>query len=61
MVRSVLRKKRFRFGDERNHFRKDREHSDWLVEHGLFVRAGGGLNEVTGKGRVAADVGLFEV
>jgi hypothetical protein len=61
MVRRVLKKKQFRFEDARNQTRHDQAHFDWLVEHGLFVKAGDGFYEVTGKGKEAADLGFYEV
>lgn len=61
MLRRVLRKKRFRFEDARNQVRKDRQNFDWLVENGLFVSFGDGVYEVTDKGKVAADLGFYEV
>jgi len=61
MLRRVLRKKKFRFEDARNQTRQDREHFDWLVEHGFFVASGDGWFEVTELGKAAADLGYYDV
>ena len=61
MLRRALKKKRFRYDDTRNMTRLDRRYFDWLVENGFFAAVGGGLYEVTDKGKAAAELGLYEV
>jgi len=59
-VRRVLRKRRFGPADCRNGTRHDQKDFDWLVANGLFVPVGGGLYELTDKGKAAADLGFYE-
>ena len=61
MLRRALARRRFRFEDCRNMHRFDREHFDWLLDGGFFEAAGADLYRVTDKGKVAADLGLYEV
>lgn len=61
MIRRVLRKKQFKYDDARNQTRKDDEHFDWLVEKGFFVKVGADQYALTEKGRLAADLGFYEI
>jgi hypothetical protein len=60
MIRRVVRKKRFRFGDARNHTRSDQKHFDWLLANGFFAKVGDDWYEVTDRGKAAADLGAYE-
>ena len=61
MVRRVLRKKKFQYDDARNQTRHDQNHFEWLVKQGFFEDVGDGWYAVTEKGKVAAELGFYEV
>jgi hypothetical protein len=61
MLRLALKKpRRFRFEDVRAMIRKDRENLDWLVARGFVADLSGGSYAITGRGKAAADLGLYE-
>jgi hypothetical protein len=60
MIRRVVRKKRFRFGDARNHTWHDQKHFDCLLANDFFAEVGGDWYEVTDRGKAAADLGAYE-
>ena len=61
MVRRAMKKKKFKYEDARNQTRFDETHFQWLLQHGFFVEVGSETYEVTEKGRIAADLGMYEV
>lgn len=60
MLRRVIKKKRFKYQDIRNHTRFDKAYFEWLVGNEFIVAAGDDWYEVTEKGRAAADLGMYE-
>jgi hypothetical protein len=60
MLRRVVRKKRFTFDDARNMTRQDQGHFDWFVANGFVAPDGVGTYRLTDRGRVAAELGLYE-
>ena len=60
MIRRVLRKKRFTFGDARNQTRFDAEHLEWMLENGFVADLGDGWYALTEKAKAAADLGMYD-
>lgn len=61
MLRRVLHRKRFTYDDCRNQGRHDKEHFDWLLDHGFIVEIAPDRFELAGKAREAADLGFYEI
>ena len=60
MLRRVFRKRAFRFEDARNQTRFDRPHFDWLVANGFVSPVRDEVYQLTGRGKAAADLGLYD-